>query len=176
LAERLRLVEIQIGIFKKPLALDPRRLKFEIDLNDKASRVFERALKTVKPEEEMQFKLNFEGVRVERPLDFYYEVYLNLPDNVQDPKFTMEEYAGNLAFFGAEQTHAQHGEKEALRFMVNISGALRRRLSNLQRQKSITVTLVPTALETRAGRRLPVRSEGRVTVEQVTLSVDEPQR
>ena len=175
LVERLRLVEIEIGIFKKPLTLDPRRLKFEIDLNDKAPQVFERALRTAKPEEEMQFRLNFEGVRVERPLDFYYEVYLNLPDNVQEPKYTMDNYAGNLALFGAEQTHAQHGEKEALRFTVDISGALKR-LAGLQRQKTFTVTLVPTALETRAGRRLPVRSEARVSVERVSLVAEEPQR
>ena len=51
-----------------------------------------------------------------------------------------------------------------------------KKLTNLQRQRAISVTLVPSGLETRAGRRLPVRSDGRVSVEQVTLTVDEPQR
>lgn len=172
---RIRLREIEIGSYKKQLVLDTRRLKFEIELNDRASQVFERALRAAKPEEQMQFKLNFEGLRVERPLDFYYEVYLNLPDSTQEPNYTMESYAGNLAFFGAEQTHASHGEKEAVRFSANITGAVNR-LKNLQQQKTVSVTLEPTALESRDGKRLPVRSNARITVDQVILSAEEPER
>ena len=123
----------------------------------------------------MQFKLNFEGLRVERPVDFFYEVYLNLPDSTPEPNYTMESYAGNLAFFGAEQTHDKHGEKEELKFNVNITGAVKR-LRNLQRQKTISITLVPTALVSRDGKRLPIRSEARISIEQVTLSVEEPER
>ena len=123
----------------------------------------------------MQFKLNFEGLKVERPVDFFYEVYLNLPDNTQDPNYKMESYAGNLAFFGAEQTHAKHGEKAELKFSVNISGAVKR-LKALQQQRTVSVTLVPTALESRDGKRLPVRSDARITVDQVILSVEEPDR
>ena len=175
LTERLRLVEIQIGYYKKPLVLDARRLRFEIELNDKARTAFERASKAAKPEEEMQFKLNFEGLKVERPVDFFYEVYLNLSDSTQDPNYTMESYAGNLAFFGAEQTHAKHGEKAELKFNVNISGAVKR-LKALQQQRTVSVTLVPTALESREGKRLPVRSDARITVEQIILSVEEPER
>ena len=152
-----------------------RRLKFEIDLNDRASQVFERALRAVKPEEQMQFKLNFEGVRAERPVDFFFEVYLNLPDNTPEPNYTMESYAGNLTFFGAEQTHAKHGEKEELKFNVNVTGAVKR-LRNLQRQNAVSITLVPTALVSRDNKRLPIRSDARISVEQVTLSVGERER
>lgn len=175
LAERLRLVEIQIGSYRRQLVLDARRLKFEIEFNDKARGAFERSLRTRKPEEEMQFKLNFEGLKVEKPLDFFYEVYLNLPDSTQEPNYTMESYAGNIAFFAATQMHAQHGEKEELKFSVNISGAVRR-LRALQQQRTVSITLVPTALESRDGKRLPVRSSARITVDQVTMSVEEPDR
>lgn len=175
LAERLQLVEIQIGSYRRQLVLDARRLKFEIEFNDKARGAFERSLRTRKPEEEMQFKLNFEGLKVEKPLDFFYEVYLNLPDSTQEPNYTMESYAGNIAFFAATQMHAQHGEKEELKFSVNISGAVRR-LRALQQQRTVSVTLVPTALESRDGKRLPVRSSARITVDQVTMSVEEPDR
>jgi tyrosinase-like protein/polyphenol oxidase family protein len=170
--ERIRLLEIQIGYYKKPLVLVAQRLKFELELNEKARSVFERALRTAKPEDEMQFKLNFEGLRIEKPLDFFYEVYLNLPDNTQEPNYTMESYAGNLAFFGAEQTHAKHGEKEELKFSVNITGAVNR-LKTLQQQKTVSVTLVPTALVSKDNKRLPIRSDARISVEQVTLSVEE---
>jgi Common central domain of tyrosinase/Protein of unknown function (DUF_B2219) len=171
---RIRLREIQIGIYKKSLVLDTQRLKFEIALNDRASQVFERALKAVKPEEEMQFKLNFEGVKAERPVDFFYEVYLNLPDNTPEPNYTMESYAGNLTFFGADQTHAKHGEKEELKVNVNATSAVKR-LRNL-RQNAVSITLVPAALETRDGKRLPIRSDARISIEQVVLSVEEPER
>lgn len=174
LTDRLRLQEIQIGSYKKQLVLDPRRLKFELELNDRAPQVFERALRAVKPEEEMQFKLNFEGVKAERPVDFFYEVYLNLPDNITEPSYTMESYAGNLTFFGADQTHARHGEKEELKVNVNLTGAVKR-LRNLGRQNTVSITLVPAGLESRDGKRLPVRSNARISIEQVTLSVDEPE-
>ncbi len=173
--ERLQLAVLQIGFYKKPLVLDARRLKFEIEFNDKAPGAFERSLKAAKPEDEMQFKLNFEGLKVEKPLDFFYEVYLNLPDNIQDPNYTMEYYAGNLAFFGAEQTHARHGEKGELTFSANITAGVKR-LKAFQQQRSVSVTLVPSGLETRDGKRLPVRSDARITVDQVSLSVDEPER
>ena len=173
--ERIRLREIVIGRYRKPLVLDPRRLKFEIELNDRASDAFERAARTAKPGEEMQFTLTFEGLRVEKPLDFFYEVYVNLPDSVQDPNYKMESYAGNLSFFGAEQLHAEHGEKESVRISANITAGLVK-LSNLRQQKSISITLVPTALVSRDGKRLPIRSEGRVSVDQVTLNVDERER
>ncbi|MCA1603405.1 MAG: hypothetical protein LC776_17790, partial [Acidobacteria bacterium] len=100
---------------------------------------------------------------------------LNLPDNTQEPNYTMESYAGNLAFFGAEQTHARHGEKEELKFNVNITGAVKR-LRNLRQQKTISVTLVPTAVVSRDEKRLPIRSDARISVEQVTLSVEERQK
>lgn len=174
-AELIRLREIPIGTYREPLILDKRPLKFEINLNDNAPQVLERALRAVKPEEEMQFKLNFEGVRVERPVDFFYEVYLNLPDNTAEPNYTMESYAGNLAFFGADPTHAKHGEKEELKFSVNISGAVGR-LKNLQRQNAVSITLVPTALVSRDNKRLPIRSDARISVEQVTLVVEERER
>lgn len=172
LPQRLRIAEILIGQYQRPLVLDTKRLKFELELNDKASEVFERAARTAKPGEETQFQLNFAGVKVERPLDFYYEVYLNLPESVQDPNYKMESYAGNLAFFGAEQIHEKHGEKEEVRTSVNLTGAFTK-LSNLRQQRNISVTLVPTALESRTGRRLPVRSEGRISVERVTLSAQQ---
>ncbi|MCM3872711.1 MAG: tyrosinase family protein [Pyrinomonadaceae bacterium] len=175
LTDLRRFREIQIGLYKKPLVLDTRLLKFELDLNDRAPQVFERALRAVKPEEEMHFKLNFEGVKVEKPVDFFYEVYLNLPDNTPDPNYTMESYAGNLAFFGMDQTHAkQHGEKEELKLNVNITGAVKR-LKDLRRQ-TVSITLVPAGLESREGKRLPIRSNAKISIDQVTLSVDEPDR
>jgi hypothetical protein len=173
--ERIRRLDLVIGRYKKPLVLEPRRLKFEIELNDKASGAFERAARTAKPGEEIQFTLNVEGVRVEKPLDFFYEVYLNLPDNVQDPNYTMASYAGNLSFFGAEQLHGQHGEKETVRISANITAGLTK-LTNLRQQKTISVTLVPTALVSKGGKRLPIRSEGKVTAEQVTLNAEERER
>ncbi|MEP6818566.1 MAG: tyrosinase family protein [bacterium] len=172
--ERLRFREIQIGYHRKPLVLDTRRLRFEVDLNDKAKDAFARALRAVKPEEEVQLKLNFEGVKANKPVDFFYEVYLNLPENVE-PNYTMESYAGNLSFFGADQTHSTHGEKEELKFNVNVTEAVRR-LKNLQQQKAIAVTLVPTGLVSKDEKRLPIRSDAKVSVEQVSLSIEEREK
>ncbi len=172
--EGSRFMDILIGHYRKQLVLDTRRLSFEIDLNDKAKDAFARALKAVKPEEEVRFRLNFEGVKADKPVDFFYEVYLNLPENTE-PHYTMESYAGNLSFFGADQKHpTQRGEKEELKFNVNVTRAVKS-LKNLQQQEKLSFTLVPTGLVSRDEKRLPIRSDAKVSVEQVTLTFEESQ-
>lgn len=173
--ERIRSLEVQIGSHRRPLVLDARRLRFEIDLNEKAEAAFGRALRGARPEEEVQFNLNFEGVRADKPVDFFYEVYLNLPENTPEPSSAMESYVGNLSFFGAEQTHSRHGEKEAPRFSVNVTGALKR-LRTLRQQRTLSFTLVPTGLVSKDEKRLPIRSDATVSVEQVTLSAEEREK
>ena len=171
--ERIRFLEVLIGYYRNPLVLDTRRLRFEIELNEQAADAFGRALEAVKPEEEVRFKLNFEGVKADKPVDFFYEVYLNLPENTAEPYYAMESYAGNLSFFGADQKHStQHGEKEELKFNVNITGAVKR-LKNLQQQKTLSFALVPTGLVSRDEKRLPIRSDAKVSIEQITLTVEE---
>lgn len=168
--------DIRIGTNKKQLVLDTRRLSLEIDLNDQAKDAFAQALKAVKPGEEVQFKLNFEGVKADKPVEFFYEVYLNLPANTAEPIYKMDSYAGNLSFFGADKQHPmmKHSEKEELQFNVNITDALKR-LKSLQEAKTISVTLVPTGLVSRDEKRLPIRSDAKVSIEQITLTVEQSQ-
>lgn len=174
---RFRYLDILIGFYRKPIVLDTKRLRFTIDLDDKAAGAFTRASKTLKPEEELNFRLNFEGVSANKPVEFFYEVYLNLPDNVTNPNYRLPSYAGNLSFFGADQkAHSMsHGEKEELKFGVNITDAVKRQ-KDLAKAKTLTVTLVPTGLVGRDERRLPIRSDARVSVEQITLSLQEREK
>jgi tyrosinase len=173
---RFRYLDILLGRFQRPLVLDIKRLRFVIDLNDRAKEVFARALQAGRPEDELNFRLNFEGVKANKPVEFFFEVYLNLPENVADPNYRMESYAGNLSFFGADQRHSMgHGEKEELKFGVNITNAVKR-LRNLGAARTLSVTLVPTGLVSKDERRLPIRSDARVSVEQITLSVQEREK
>ena len=134
-------------------------------------------MRTAKPEEELNFRLNFEGAKANKQVEFFYEVYLNLPDSVANPNYKMSSYAGNLSFFGADhQMHSMgHGEKEAVKFGVNITDAVKRQKA-LSQAKTMTITLVPTGLVTRDERRLPIRSDAQVSVEQITLSVQEREK
>lgn len=176
LRARYKYLDILIGIYRKSLVLDTKRLRFEIELNEKARESFARALKAAKPEDELNFKLNFEGVKADKPVEFFYEVYLNLPENVKEPDYKMESYAGNLSFFGANQKHSMnHGEKEPLKFSVNVTDSVKR-LKNLGEGKTLSVTLVPTGLVSKDEKRLPIRSDAKVSVEQITLSVEERQK
>jgi hypothetical protein len=175
LAVRYKYLEILIGYYRKPLVLDTKRLRFDLELNDKAKEVFARALQRSRPEDELNFILNFEGVRADKPLEFFYEVYLNLPENVANPNYRMENYAGPLSFFGAGRQSMKHGEKEELKFGVNITDAVKR-LKNLGAAQTVSVTLVPTGLVSKDERRLPIRSDARLSAEQVTLSVQEPEK
>jgi hypothetical protein len=62
-----------------------------------------------------------------------------------------------------------------LKFNVNVTGALKR-LRNLRQQKTLSFTLVPTGLVSKDEKRLPIRSDATVSVEQVTLSVEEREK
>jgi tyrosinase len=171
----LKFRDILIGVYAKPIVLETKRLRFEIELNEKAPDSFARALKTAKPENEANFKLNFEGVKADKPVEFVYEVYLNLPENVAEPNYKMESYAGNLSFFGADHKHSMEpGEKEELKFGLNVTDAVKK-LKNLGEGKTFSVTLVPTGLVSKDEKRLPIRSDAKVSVEQITLSVQEPE-
>lgn len=173
---RYKYLDILIGIYRKPLVLDTRRLRFELDLNEKARESFAGALKAAKPEDELNFKLNFEGVKADKPVEFFYEVYLNLPENVKEPNYKMESYAGNLSFFGADQQHSmKHNEKEELKFSVSLTDAIKRAKS-LGAAKTLSITLVPTGLVSRDEKRLPIRSDAKVSVERITLSVQEREK
>ena len=169
--------DILIGYYRKPIILNSKRLKFTIDLDDKAAAVFTRAMKTVKPEEELNFRLNFEGSKANKQVEFFYEVYLNLPDSVANPNYNMSSYAGNLSFFGADhQMHSMgHGEKDEVKFGVNITDAVKRQKA-LSQSRTMTITLVPTGLVSRDERPLPIRSDAKVSVEQITLSVQEREK
>lgn len=173
---RWRYLDMLIGIYRKPLVLDIKRLRFEIELNEKARDSFARALKATKAEDEVNIKLNFEDVKANKPVEFFYEVYLNLPENITEPDYKMESYAGNLTLFGADQKHSMdHGEKEPLKFSVNLTDAVKR-AKNLGAEKTLSITLVPTGLVSKDEKRLPIRSDVKISVEQVTLSVEEREK
>lgn len=173
---RWRYLDMLIGIYRKPLVLDIKRLRFEIELNEKARDSFARALKATKAEDEVNIKLNFEGVKADKPVEFFYEVYLNLPENITEPDYKMESYAGNLTLFGADQTHSMdHNEKDPLKFSVNLTDAVKR-AKKLGAEKTLSITLVPTGLVSKDEKRLPIRSDAKVSVEQITLSVEEREK
>ena len=172
---RWRFLDILIGFYRKPLILDTKRLRFELELNEKARESFAQALKKTRPENELNFRLNFEGLKADKQVEFYYEVYLNLPENITEPDYKSEYYAGNLTLFGADQAHSMdHGDKDSLKFGLNITDAVKR-LKNLGTGK-ISITLVPTGLVSKDEKRLPIRSDVKISVEQVTLSVQEREK
>jgi tyrosinase len=179
---RYRYRDLIIGVIPRPLQLDAKTLRFDLELNDKARSPFASAVKgAARPEDELNIRLNFENVKADKPVEFYYEVYINLPTMTGEPNFRMDSYAGNLSFFGADSDHnagdmqgMKHGEMEPLKFSVNITDAIRR--LKLNGVGKVSITLVPTGLVDKAEKRLPIRSEARISVGQVTLSVQEREK
>lgn len=169
--------DILLGYYRKPIVLDPKRLRFELELTDKAREAFANALKA-KPEEDLNFRLSFEDVKADKPVEFYYEVYINLPDMATEPDYKSEYYAGNISFFGADSRGSMagmnHKEMEPLKFSVNVSEAIKR--AKLSGAGKLSITLVPTGLVTKDEKRLPVRSDAKITVGQITLSLEQREK
>lgn len=171
----IKIRDILIGVYRKPIVLDTKRLRFVVDLNNKAKDLLTR-LQAAKPNDELNFKLNFVGAKADKPVEYFYEVYLNLPENMTTENYRMESYAGNLSFFGVAQQHSmKHNEKEEPKFSVNVTDALKR-LKNIGGEKTLSVTLVPTGLVSKNEKRLPIQSDAKVSVDQITLSVQERER
>ncbi|MGC2238193.1 MAG: tyrosinase family protein [Pyrinomonadaceae bacterium] len=177
---RYKYIDILLGYYRKPIVLDIKRLRFELELNDKARESFANARKAAaKPEDELNFRLNFEDVKANKPVEFFYEVYLNLPENVTEPDYKSEYYAGNISFFGADSMSGmtmpmKNGEMEPLKFSVNVSDAIRR--SKIAGVGKLSVTLIPTGLVSKDEKRLPIRSDAKISVGQITLSLEQREK
>lgn len=175
---RYKYLDIVLGYYRKQIVLDTKRLRFDLELNEKAREAFANALKAAKPEDELNFRLNFEDVKADKPVEFFYEVYLNLPDMVTEPDYKSQYYAGNISFFGAD-SHAnmagmKHNEMEPLKFGVNVSDAIKR--AKVAGVGKLSITLIPTGLVSKDEKRLPVRSDAKISVGQITLSVEQREK
>jgi tyrosinase len=171
--DNLVFAELQIGR-GRPITLSAEPLRFELELDDEVKKSLARVSSLAKPNA-ASLKLSFEDVRMDRGLDFYFEVYLDLPAGT-DPDFRMSNYAGNIALFGADRMHDHDMKRGAHKFSVNISEAVGKLSSRSLDSKRLSVTLVPTATETREGKRIPVRSNAKAEVGRVTLAIEEGRR
>jgi Common central domain of tyrosinase/Polyphenol oxidase middle domain len=170
-------IDVTLGIYEKPVVLEAARLTFDIELNEKAQEYFTQARKaTAKPADELNFRLDFEDVNADKPMGFFYEVYLDLPEDVTEPNYKMDSYAGNLALFGAN-SHSMpmhHDEMETLKYRVNVTEAIKR--SNAAGVGKISVTLVPTGLVSADESRLPIVSDVKVSIGQITFIVEKSEK
>ena len=180
---RYRYIDIIIGVIPRPIVLGVKPQRIELDLDTKARGFFDQARKqAARPEDELNFRLNFEDVKADKPVEFYYEVYINLPENVTNPDYKSEYFAGNLTFFGADSKMAgmagmkgmDHGEKEALQFGVNITDAIKR--SKMTGTGKLSITLVPVGLVSKDEKPLPIRSDVKISIGKVTLAVGEREK
>lgn len=159
-----------------PLGSLPVRVP--LALKEPAKAAVER-LATAKPAEAVNapLTLTLEDVTFDKQPGIYYEVYLNVPDEDDDPQIHNGHYIGNVGFFGkfpAEGMPAEHGataEGAKTSFTFDISGVVR----SLHQAKKwdpdkINVLIVPRGLEDSHGNRLPVRTEAKIKVGKITLS------
>jgi Protein of unknown function (DUF_B2219)/Polyphenol oxidase middle domain len=116
--------------------------------------------------------LRLEDVTFDKQPGIYYEVYLNLPDDGEDPEFHNGHYVGNLGFFGKvpRDDKDEHGAAKATH-EFDISGVVR----NLTGAKKwdpdrLTVTLVPRGLEDATGHPREVKTDAKIRVGKVTLN------
>lgn len=119
--------------------------------------------------------LRLEDVTFDKPPGIYYEVYLNLPAEEDDPEFSNGRYVGNLGFFAmlpveGHDDHAMAGDVAKAAYMFDISGLIRA----LSKEKDwdpdkATVTFVPRGLEDSNGQPMEVKTDAKITMGKITL-------
>ncbi len=162
-----------IGIVRKPIVLGSQSVNFEVFLNDYARESFARFISASAAGEPTSIKLNFEDVRAEKPLECFYEIYINLPQTMQEPNYEMDSYAGNASFFGANSTHDHDMGHARSKFSFYISQGIKNLSPSELNNSTLSITLIPTALVSENGVRVPIRSDAKASVGKITLSIEE---
>src|SRR5262249_28648607 len=144
-----------------------------VALKQAAQKAVERVEKSPKEAVNHPITLQLEDVTFDRPPGIFYEVYLNLPPDGEDPEFLNGHYVGNVAFFAddrdpnaPEHTHAAAKQT----FQFDITGLVRELVARKKWDKDkATVTFVPRGLEDANGFPLEVKTDARVKIGKVTF-------
>jgi tyrosinase len=120
--------------------------------------------------------LRFEGVRTDRPLDGYFEVYLGLPPGTK-PMFTSPYYVGNLDLFGADAVsrgsmrgaHAGH-QGGGLTFEFDVTDIVKQAAARGRiGRDGLEVTLKPAGVPEEAGARFVFGTDAQPRIDSVSL-------
>src|SRR5262249_49350445 len=125
--------------------------------------------------------LRLEDVSFDKQPGIYYEVYVNLPADDDDPQIHNGHYVGNVGFFSKLPTDdmpAEHGATTGgakASYEFDISGVVRA-LHQARKWDAakMSIVLVPRGLEDSHGNRLPVRTEAKIKVGKITLDRPKP--
>ncbi len=69
---------------------------------------------------EKRMVLNLEKITYEKIPTGFYEVYLNLPNDIKNPDYKSEFYVGNIGFFGKadDSSHGHHSDGKNINFEI----------------------------------------------------------
>jgi tyrosinase len=151
-------------------------LRFVIELDNELKNSLAQVKSAARPNAPVSVKLNFEDVRLNKPAEFYYEVYIDLPADIKDPDFRIDRYAGNISFFGADDMHDHDLRREGNKFSLYITDAVASMAARGVGGKQLSITMVPTATSSADGRRIPVVSDVIGEVSAITVTIEEARR
>jgi len=158
---------------KEGIVLGARPVLVTVALKESAQKAVERVAKSAEDAANNPITLQLDDVTFDRSPGIYYEVYLNLPADGEDPEFHNGHYVGNVAIFADEPgpnrpAHAHAAEK--LSFQFDITGLVRDLVARKKWDKdNATVTFVPRGLEDANGFPLEVKTDAQVKIGKVTF-------
>ena len=89
-----------------------------VKLNNKSKSAFSNMGPGTAKEKRMV--LNLERITYEKIPTGFYEVYLNLPEDIKDPDYKSVYYVGNIGFFGktGDASHGHGSEGKTINFEI----------------------------------------------------------
>ncbi|HEX5593794.1 MAG TPA: tyrosinase family protein [Solirubrobacterales bacterium] len=112
-----------VGAAEEKVTLTGSTEAVPVTIDDRAKEELQEASRKSDPR---RVFLNIEDIRGEINPGTVYGVYLNLPDDPDEP--TLEEhFAGNISFFGIERAREPRGDEHghSMRYVLEIAGLLR---------------------------------------------------
>jgi hypothetical protein len=149
-----------------PVELATQPVTVQVPMREDARAQIEAAMA---PSSNARLVVTVEGVEYDTP-DVYYEVYVDLPKNVE-PSYKSAHFVGNLAPFVPRTGH-----ETAYTVSFDISRNVRELKSlNLWNDAELSVTFVMRGLVDREGRQLPVPAGVRGRVNNLKVAAITPQ-
>jgi tyrosinase len=120
--------------------------------------------------------LALENITLDKQPGVFYEVYVNLADDVKDPDPQSASYVGNLSFFGfGGAPHAgMEGMASSPTFNFDLTGAARAlKEEGKWKDEAVTLTLVPRGLQAPPGKPpIKLQVAGKVKIGKVSVATD----
>ncbi|HEX3152229.1 MAG TPA: tyrosinase family protein [Gemmataceae bacterium] len=160
------------------IALGTRPVRVAVTLKEPAKKAVARALGAAAVAADNPITLHLDDVAFDKQPGIYYEVYLNVPADEDNPEFHNGHFVGNLGFFAKTHEPAAGADPHAAMtdggakqsHVFDITGLVRELSAEKKWDpEKATITFIPRGLEDSDGHPLEIKTDAKIKVGKVSF-------